>query len=92
MQVFIVYSNPKETGRRWKKWKNELVTRFRISNTQDCIDALHIYEGKNMPSPTELLNEYEKIIGKLDNHFIPWSTPTVPVNQGLSIVCVYGCM
>jgi len=57
--------------------KNELLTRFRyfrISNTQDGIDALHIYGGEQMrelieslesvptPSLAELQNEYEKII------------------------------
>ena len=84
MQAFI--TDPDETGRRWKKWLNELLTRFRyfrISNTQDRIDALHIYGGEQIreliesvesvptPSSAELLNEYEKIIAKLDNHFIP---------------------
>jgi len=46
IQAFIADSDPVETGRRWKKWKNELLTRFRYfrtSNTQDRIDALHIY-------------------------------------------------
>ena len=73
-----------------KKWKNELLTRFRyfrISNTQDRIDALHIYGGEQIrelieslesvhtPSSAELQNEYEKIIAKLDNHFIPMVNP-----------------
>ena len=34
-----------------KKWKNELLTRFRyfgISNTQDGINALHIYGGEQI--------------------------------------------
>ena len=90
MQAFIADSDPDETGRRWKKWKNELLTRFRyfrISNTQDRIDALHIYRGEQIrelieslesvptPSSAELQNEYEKIIVKLDNHFIPMVNP-----------------
>ena len=84
MQAFIADSDPDETGRRWKKWKNELVTRFRyfrISNT------LHIYGGEQIrelieslesvptPSSAEPLNEYDKIISKLDNHFIPMVNP-----------------
>ena len=90
MQAFIADSDPDETGRRWKKWKNELLTRFRyfrISNTQDRIDALHIYGGEQIrelieslesvptPSSAEPLNEYDKIIAKLDNHFIPMVNP-----------------
>ena len=90
MQAFIADSDPDETGRRWKKWKNELLTRFRyfrISSTQDRVDALHIYGGEqireliesleNVPTPSsaESLNEYEKIIAKLDNHFIPMVNP-----------------
>ena len=49
MQAFIADSDPDETGRRWKKWKNEVLTRFRhfcISNTQDHIDAFHFYWGE----------------------------------------------
>ena len=90
MQVFITDSDPNETGCRWKKWKNELLTcfrYFRISNTQDHINALHIYGGEQIrvlieslesvttPSSAELLNEYEKIIAKLNNHFIPMVNP-----------------
>ena len=92
MQAFIADSNPDETGRRWKKWRNELLTRFRylrISGTQDRVDALHIYGGEqireliesleNVPSLSRLSNEnpneYEKIIAKLDNHFIPIVNP-----------------
>ena len=90
MQAFIVDSDPDETGHRWKKWKNELLTHFRyfrISNTQDRINALHIYGGEqireliesleSVPTPpsTEPLNEYEKIIAKLDKHFIPMVNP-----------------
>ena len=65
MQALIADSDPDETGRRWKKWKNELLTRFRyfrISSTQDPNDALHIYGGdrirelieclENAPSPS----------------------------------------
>ena len=56
---------------------------FRILNTQDRIDALHIYGGEqirdmlesleSVPTPpsAELLNKYEKITAKLGNHFIP---------------------
>ena len=71
MQAFIADSDPDETGRRWKKWKNELLTRFRysrISNTQDRIDALHIYGG-------EQIRELIESIAKLDNHFIPMVNP-----------------
>ena len=72
MQAFITDSDSNETGRRWKKWKNELLTIFRyfcISSTQDCVDALHIYGGKQIrelieslenvpiPSSAESLNE-----------------------------------
>ena len=86
MQAFITDSDPEETGLRWKKLKNELLTRFRyfrISNTQDRINALHINGGEQIrelieslesvptPSSSEPLNEYDKIIAKLDNHFIP---------------------
>ena len=91
MQAFIADSDPDETGRRWK---NELLTHFRyfrISNTQDRIDALHIYGGEQVrelieslesvptKSSAEPLNEYDKIIAKLDNHFIPMVNPTLPV-------------
>ena len=62
---------------------------FRISGTQDRVDALHIYGGEqireliesleNVPSLSRLSNEnpneYEKIIAKLDNHFIPIVNP-----------------
>ena len=68
------------------KLKYELRIRlryFRIPNTENCIDALHIYWGEQIrelieslqsvptPSSAKLLNEYQKIIAKLDNHFIP---------------------
>ena len=112
MQAFIADSDPDKTGHRWKKWRNELLTRFRYfrtSNTQDCIDALHIYGGEQIcelieslesiptPSSAELLNEYEKIIAKLNNHFIPMVNPKASwrecikkkVNHWLSITCVY---
>ena len=90
MQAFIADSDPDETGRRWKKWKNELLTRFRyfrISNVQDSVDALHIYGGEqirelietleNVPtsSSAENSDEYENIIAKLDHHFIPMVNP-----------------
>ena len=90
MQAVIADSDPDETGCRWKKWKNELLTRFRyfrISNVQDRVDALHIYRGEqirelietleNVPTPSSAENpdEYEKIIAKLDNHFIPMVNP-----------------
>ena len=29
MQGFVADSDPDKTGRRWKKWENELLTRFR---------------------------------------------------------------
>jgi len=60
---------------------------FRISNTQDRIDALHIYGGEQIrelieslesiptPSLAELQNKYERIIAKLDSHFIPMVNP-----------------
>ena len=56
---------------------------FRTLNIQDRIDALPIYGGEQIreliespesvptPSSAELQNEYEKIIAKFDNHFIP---------------------
>ena len=87
MQAFIVDSDPDETGRWWKKWKNELLTRFRyfrISSTQDRVDALHIYGGEqireliesleNVPSPSsaESLNEYEKHLHLHLNKHKPW--------------------
>ena len=89
MQAFIADSDPDE-WKNWRKWKNELLSRFRyfrISNTQDRIDALHIYGGEQIrelvespesvptPSAAELQNEYEKIIAELDNHFIPMVNP-----------------
>ena len=76
-----------------KKWKNELLTRFRyfrISNTQDRIDALHIYGGEQIrelieslesipkPSSAEPLNDYDKIIAKVDNHFLHMVNPGCP--------------
>ena len=86
MQAFIADLHPNETGRRWKKWKNQLLTRFRyfcISNVQDRVNALHIYGGEqigeleNVPthSSAENPDEYKKIIAKLDNHFIPMVNP-----------------
>lgn len=90
MHAFIADSEPDETGRKWKKWRNELVTRFkyfRISNTQDRLDVLNIYgeeqirelieslESVPTPPSAEPLNEYEKVIAKLDNHFIPMVNP-----------------
>ena len=96
MQAFIADSYPDETGRQWKKWKNELLTRFRyfrIASTQDCVDALHIYGGEqireliesleNVPTPSsaESLNEYKKIIAKLDNHFIHMVHPDCARNK-----------
>ena len=90
MQAIIADSDPDETGRGWKKWKNELLTRFRyfsISNVQDRVDALHIYGGEqirelietleNVPTPSTAENpdDYEEIIAKLDNHFIPMVNP-----------------
>ena len=60
---------------------------FRISSTQDRVDALHIYGGERIrelieslenalsPSSAESLNEYEKLIAKLDNHFIAMVNP-----------------
>ena len=90
MHAFLADSDPDETGRRWKKWRNELLTRFRyfrISRTQDRVDVLHIYGGeqirelieslRSVPTPpsAQNLNEYEKIITKLDNHFIPMVNP-----------------
>ena len=90
MQAFVADSDLDETGRRWENWKNELGTRFRysrISDTQGRIDALYIYGGEQIrelieslesvptPSSAELLNGYEKIIAKRDNHFIPMVNP-----------------
>ena len=60
---------------------------FSISNAQDRINALHIYgrekihelieslESVPTQSSVELLNEYEKIIGKLNNNFIAMVNP-----------------
>ena len=78
MQAFMADSDPDETGRRWKTWKNELLTTFQyfhISNVQDGVDALHIYGGEqirelietqNIPTPASAENpdEYEKIIAR----------------------------
>ena len=86
MQAFIADSDPDETGRRWKKWKNELLTRFRyfqISNTQDRIayggeqirELIESLDSVPTLSSAEQLNEYEKIIAKLDDHFIPMVNP-----------------
>ena len=56
---------------------------FRISNVQDRVDALQIYGGEqiwelvetledvSLPSPAENLDEYEKILAKLENHLVP---------------------
>ena len=58
VQALIADSDPDETGRRWKKWKNELLTRFRyfrISSTQDRNDALHIYGGDRIRELIESL-------------------------------------
>ena len=63
------------------------------SGTHDRVDALCIYGGvqirelieslENVPSPSsdENLNEYEKIIAKLDNHFIPMVNPDCARNK-----------
>lgn len=63
------------------------------SDTHDRVDALCIYGGvqirelieslENVPSPSsdENLNEYEKIIAKLDNHFIPMVNPDCARNK-----------
>ena len=92
MHAFTTDTDPDETGRRWKKWKNELLTRFRyfrISNIQDRADALHIYGGEQIreliesledvplasPSTSGELNEFDKTIAKLDNHFLPLVNP-----------------
>ena len=62
---------------------------FRISNIQDRVDALHIYGGERIHELIESLkdvpltlpptsgeqNEFDKIITKLDNHFIPMVNP-----------------
>ena len=92
MHAFTADTDPDETGRLWKKWKNELLTRFRyfrIPNIQDRVDALHIYGGERIRELIESLkdvplaspptsgeqNEFDKIIAKLDNHFIPMVNP-----------------
>ena len=92
MHAFTGDTDPDETGRRRKKWKNELLTRFRyfrIPNIQDRVDALHIYGGGRIRELIESLkdvplaspptsgeqNEFDKIIAKLDNHFIPMVNP-----------------
>ena len=115
MEAFIADSDPDETGRRWKKWKNELLTRFRnfrISSTQDRVDALHIYGGEQIrelieslenvstSSSAESLKEYEKIIAKLDNHFIPMVNPDcarsklekMRQNEGESVAQYHICL
>lgn len=60
---------------------------FRISSIQDRVDALHIYGGERIrelieslenalsQSSAESLNEYQKLIAKLDNHFIAMVNP-----------------
>ena len=61
MQAFIADSDPDETGRRWKKWKNELRPKFRyfcISSTQDHVDALYIYGGEQI---RELIESLESV-------------------------------
>jgi len=70
MQAFIADSDPDETGRRWKKWKNELITRFpyiRISSTQDRVDALHIYGGEQIRELIEsLLRQFKAWFGGVE--------------------------
>lgn len=85
MHAFAPDVDPDETGQRWKKWEKELTTRFRyfrITNTQDRVDAINIYGGErirelidtlpDVPTPSIAEpNEYEKIMAKLNNHFTP---------------------
>ena len=89
MSPFIAEADPDETGRRWGKWKNELLTRFRyfrISSVVDRTDAIQIYGGEQLRELIESLpdvtqdaggerNQFEKILDKLDHHFQPMVNP-----------------
>lgn len=60
LDAFTADTDPDETGRRQKKWKNELLTRFRyfrISNIQDRVDALHICGGERIRELIESLRD-----------------------------------
>ena len=46
MKPFSTIENPDETGQLWRKWKKELMTRFRffrIDGIEDRVDAINIY-------------------------------------------------
>ena len=63
MHAFIADSHPDKTGRKWKKWRNELVTcfrYFRIPNTQDRLDALNNYGGEQILELIESLKSVPK--------------------------------
>ena len=60
MHAFTADPDPDESGSPWKKWKNELLTRFRysrISNIQDRVDAFHIYGGERIGELIESLKD-----------------------------------
>ncbi len=51
MQPFVPAMDQDETGRMWRKWKAELITRFRffrIQNDQDKTDVISIYGGEHI--------------------------------------------
>ena len=51
MQAIITDSDPDETGRRWKKWKNELLTKFRyfphLKRSGSCRRSSHLRRRTN---------------------------------------------
>ena len=84
LSAFTADVDPDETGRRWQKWRRQLVTRFRyfrITDTQDKVDAIQIYGGEllgelietvtNRPPQEGPRNEFEEILAKLDHYFTP---------------------
>ncbi len=78
-----------ETGRMWRKWKTELITRFRffrIQNDQDKTDVISIYRAEHIrelidtlpnepASDEEERVEFYEIIAKLDHYFTPMINP-----------------
>ena len=84
MKPFSTSENPDETGQLWRKWKKELMTRFRffrIDGNEDRVDAITIYGGEHIRELIDTLqnspacdgedhNEFEKNIAKLDSYFI----------------------
>ena len=88
--AFIPDTDTISTGPRWEKWIKQFETRlrfFKINETQDKVDALSIYGGETIANLIEILPEvrapagqedpddYDKIINKLNSHFVPMANP-----------------